>query len=78
MFRQTIAPKMRTVIEHEGHCVSVASEVWGGKLDRFGERIYSQVDRVDLAGRCGFVCTGIKQPKWSAQRFQSDMREIAR
>jgi hypothetical protein len=68
---QTLAPKMRTVIQHTGKEVCVTSEVRS-------TRGWSMVDIVRIAGSESFRCTGVKQPSWNSQRFQADMREIAR
>jgi hypothetical protein len=71
MFHQTIAPKMRTVIQHTGKEVCVTSEV-------HSTRGWSLVDIVRIPRSNSFRCTGVKQTSWNAQRFQADMREIAR
>lgn len=68
---QTIAPKMRTVIQHTGKEVCIISEV-------VSKRGWSLVDIVRIPGSESFRCTGVKQPSWNSQRFQADMREIAR
>jgi hypothetical protein len=69
---QTLAPKMRTVIQHTGQEVWILSEVRG----LIG---WSMVDRVRIPeGKEEFRCTGIKMLSWNSQLFQADMREIAR
>jgi hypothetical protein len=68
---QTIAPKMRTVIQHTGKEVCVTSEVRN-------TRGWSLVGVVLIPGSESFRCTGVKQTSWNSQRFQADMREIAR
>jgi hypothetical protein len=73
MSRQTIAPKMRTVIQYRQNNglddVFISSEVQG-----FAG--WSMVDLIWIPER--FIATGVKQPSWNSQRFQADMREIAR